>query len=362
MAKIIKFPLKMADGFGARTLEELREHADVSSIAAYYDNGKLHRWLLANYLDDNAKEIDSIKESLKTEYNKIDTQKIQKIYESLGISKIDEQQLSDFLENGVNEIPTSENDFNIQNDPALKNEVIKHIHSETKIDDWDIACSDADDSNLTQVYLDKKNEDIFLSFKLNKDSSFFIKIANMICNLSNTLLSDDIKDLKQDCRIKEEIEVIFQHRDSSPILFGNSSWQIIKKNAYNALLLSAKPIAQLTFNKVIPFIESNFLSNNFSPEEKSCLVSLNETSIKLLATQHNYESVYGSTNQKIFLLAGSDVNELFSLQEKRHENNWWLIDGYVKGSGGVEKFGMKQLDDKEFDVFPAIIVSRYCLE
>ena len=47
MAKIVKFPLKLADGTNARSLEELREHGDVASVLGHYRQGTLARWLKA---------------------------------------------------------------------------------------------------------------------------------------------------------------------------------------------------------------------------------------------------------------------------------------------------------------------------
>ena len=45
--KLIRFPLHLADGTGARTLEELREHGDVESVLKHYREGTLARWLRA---------------------------------------------------------------------------------------------------------------------------------------------------------------------------------------------------------------------------------------------------------------------------------------------------------------------------
>ncbi len=47
MAKVIRFPLHLADGTGARTLEDLREHGDVESVLRHYREGTLARWLKA---------------------------------------------------------------------------------------------------------------------------------------------------------------------------------------------------------------------------------------------------------------------------------------------------------------------------
>ena len=45
--KLIRFPLQLADGTGARSLEELREHGDVESVLMHYREGTLARWLRA---------------------------------------------------------------------------------------------------------------------------------------------------------------------------------------------------------------------------------------------------------------------------------------------------------------------------
>ena len=66
MAKIIQFPLEMADGAKVRTLEELQEHYDIASVIKYYKDGRLQRWLKANYEDEIAENLqESEKQSLR---------------------------------------------------------------------------------------------------------------------------------------------------------------------------------------------------------------------------------------------------------------------------------------------------------
>lgn len=337
MAKIIKFPLKLADGFGARTLDELRDHADVSSIATYYDNGKLHRWLLANYLDDNAKAIDSIKESLKSDYNKINTQKVKKVYEVLGISKVDEKELSDYLTNSNSAFTeaSSNYDFEIENDVSMKSEVIKHIHPDTKIDDWDIACSETDTSGIFQVFIENKEENIFSSFNLKKDSFFYIKIANVIYNLSISLLNEQVKDLKQYALLKSEINSIFENPVGSLAMFGKTNWRIIKKNMKEALLLCSESVTSQEYEKVQDFLENSFINNVFSIEEKEALVPLSNSSFNLKMTEIQYDALYKKNDQKVFLFARDDINNLVDLEYKQCDVDWWLVDGFVKDTGGV---------------------------
>ena len=57
MAQRIKFPLKMADGAGVKTIEELREHFDLTSVLGYYDNGRLNNWLMSRYYNEEAEKI-----------------------------------------------------------------------------------------------------------------------------------------------------------------------------------------------------------------------------------------------------------------------------------------------------------------
>ena len=66
MAKIIQFPLEMADGAKVRTLEDLKEHYDIASVIKYYKDGRLQRWLKANYEDEIAENLqESEKQSLR---------------------------------------------------------------------------------------------------------------------------------------------------------------------------------------------------------------------------------------------------------------------------------------------------------
>ena len=71
MPKLVKFPLAFADGTKARTIEELREHADIASIAQHFENGKLQRWLAANYLDDLSEKADATRKGFRENSAKV---------------------------------------------------------------------------------------------------------------------------------------------------------------------------------------------------------------------------------------------------------------------------------------------------
>ena len=60
MARKIKFPLKMKDGYDARSIEELREHFDLESVLGYFADGRLQTWLRDRYLDDEAQQVSEL--------------------------------------------------------------------------------------------------------------------------------------------------------------------------------------------------------------------------------------------------------------------------------------------------------------
>lgn len=79
MAKKIKFPLQMKDGYKVRTMEELRVHSDPESLIAYFLDGKLKSWLKDRYYQEEIDEINKLKSS--------DDNLLQSLYDILNINK-----------------------------------------------------------------------------------------------------------------------------------------------------------------------------------------------------------------------------------------------------------------------------------
>ena len=93
MAKIVKFPLKLADGTNARSLEELREHGDVASVLGHYREGTLVRWLKAFGQNELAEQV------VEHRNVQVDSSKanLQGIFSLLGIS-LDEAAFNEYCE------------------------------------------------------------------------------------------------------------------------------------------------------------------------------------------------------------------------------------------------------------------------
>lgn len=61
MARKVKFPLELKDGYMARSnIEEIREHFDLEKIIAQFHNGRLKIWLDDHYLPEMAEQVGAL--------------------------------------------------------------------------------------------------------------------------------------------------------------------------------------------------------------------------------------------------------------------------------------------------------------
>ena len=353
MAKLIKFPLAMADGTKARSIEELREHSDVASIATYFEDGRLQRWLLANYLDDEAKKVEEIKELFDSENKKLKVQNIHKLYESLELGKVDEKQFSAYLENEP-EVITNAMSLEVEDDPSIKEELKKLIHTDTKIDDWSISCEELEESNLYQVSIWNETLDFFSTFKLIKNELFFSKISATIYNIQKTFSKTENQQKNTDSFMEKVINTVFNTKKGQVVNYGKNQWRVIYKQEGEALLLSTKPVTIMKYEQINTYLSYDFIRDCFDSEEIETLVPVCDSSLNL----SNKEIIFEEKNKsKVFLLSKRDANQLLSLQEKQQDENWWLSDGYVKSSGGTKNMD-PDYEKKNYGVIPAIIVKK----
>ncbi|MCM1508342.1 MAG: hypothetical protein NC177_14610 [Ruminococcus flavefaciens] len=135
MAKLTKFPLEMENGARVRSIEELRENADVKSIVTYFLDGRLRRWCSAWRYDDLPDKLDNILFEM-----------IKGIYDVLGI-KADDSQIEAYLkENGTQmggkSVMCVENDDEIIDDEELKSKVKPYLNQQPPYVNVDIDLSD----------------------------------------------------------------------------------------------------------------------------------------------------------------------------------------------------------------------------
>ena len=129
MAKLIKFPLEMANGTKVRTLEDLKEHYDIASVIKYYKDGRLLRWLKANYQDEIAENLqESEKQSLRNIFS---------------VLELPEPSDEDLKNVDLRNISDTENSAATE-DENLKAEIKKHLKDTSLLDDWKIFQNESD--------------------------------------------------------------------------------------------------------------------------------------------------------------------------------------------------------------------------
>ena len=187
MSKLIKFPLEMENGAKVRSIEELRENADVKSIVAYFLDGRLGRWC-------NAWRYDGLPEKLE------DTtcEMIKNIYDVLEIP-VDDSQIEAYVkENGIHvsdkSVADTENDEEIIDDEELKNKLKSYVNPDVNLSDYAIDLLPVN-STLTVVRILIKKDSSRYNFihdaKIGfQDDWIYQNIASILLAIHTTIHSN----------------------------------------------------------------------------------------------------------------------------------------------------------------------------
>lgn len=173
MAKLTRFPLEMANGAKVRSIEELRENADVKSIVAYFLDGRLGRWCSAWRYDDLPAQLEDAAAEL-----------IKRIYDALEIP-VDASEIENYVkESGIRvsgkPAMNAENDDEIVDDEELKKKLQPYVDPEVNLSDYAIDVLPVN-SKITIIRIVYK-----------KDSFRYNYIHDIIPNLPNDDIYSDI--------------------------------------------------------------------------------------------------------------------------------------------------------------------------
>ena len=164
MAKIIQFPLEMADGAKVRTLEELQEHYDIASVIKYYKDGRLQRWLKANYEDEIAENLqESEKQSLKN------------IFSVLELPEPSDEDLKN--------VDLRSFDGTTTEDENLKAEIKKHLKDTSLLDDWKIFQNESDTKDKCVIEFENEKLQTFTGKTFEKGENFEKDVADFLTKL-----------------------------------------------------------------------------------------------------------------------------------------------------------------------------------
>ena len=168
MAKLIKFPLEMANGTKVRTLEELQEHYDIASVIKYYKDGRLQRWLKANYEDEIAENLqESEKQSLRN------------IFSFLGLPEPSDEDLKNI---DLRNISDTENSTATENE-NLKAEIKKHLKNTSLLDDWKIFQNESDTKDKCVIEFENEKLQTFIGKTFEKGENFSKDVADFLTKL-----------------------------------------------------------------------------------------------------------------------------------------------------------------------------------
>ena len=178
MAKNIQFPLEMADGAKVRTLEELQEHYDIASVIKYYKDGRLLRWLKANYEDE-------IAENLQESEN----QSLKNIFSVLELPEPSDEDLKN--------VDLRSFDGTTTEDENLKAEIKKHLKDTSLLDDWKIFQNESDTKDKCVVEFENEKLQTFTGKFFEKGENFEKDVADFLKKLINIhrKTTDEIGDI-----------------------------------------------------------------------------------------------------------------------------------------------------------------------
>lgn len=187
MAKIIKFPLKMADGTSVRTLDDLKEHHDLPSIMKYYRDGKLQRWLKADYNDDVIEELQDAK-----------VESIKKIFSILDLPEPSQSEMDKYLQNDIhsevesNELICKINDF---------------VKDSSVLEKWKLNQYETEDSSKFLIEFENEELQTSVSCVFKNDENYEKNIAEFLKKLDQihkkNVTLDEIED---DLSLKEKLK------------------------------------------------------------------------------------------------------------------------------------------------------------
>ncbi len=327
----IKFPLKMQNGAEVRSLEELRENADVESIMKYYSNGKLKKWCKAFGMNEIAEEIPEINKGY-----------VRKILNMLGVEiteeKIEEYISKNFGNNSDDSVLQITAD--IEEEPVKETKGIKEELQQLLIEEQSINLSDYV-IEVLPVWNDKgkieKNRVIITNEKTEQYSRFsFLNEEREDYNEElykkdlNEKIAYAIKEMKKSQTVYEKRSSITSTKYSSlkkgeVFEFGKYDGKILK---WRVLDTGSDSIYVLCETKICDkqFEDSGRRSNDWS--QSPIRKWLNEEFYKGSFDNEEKECIKEVNSDKVTLLSKEEAEKLMTQQERSLGSIWWLRSAY----------------------------------
>ncbi|WP_044973331.1 DUF6273 domain-containing protein [Ruminococcus sp. HUN007] len=312
----IKFPLIMKNGVQVRSVEELRNHADIESVMKYYFSGHLNRWCMAldmaelseQFESTNVKFVKSILSSLHINDRISESDILRYVYENFGA-------------NTVFDIVSDVDEHSITDDKTIKGKLLLMVGDSINLDDYliEVVPIKAENGNIQKyrVCISNEKNDQYSSFsvpyKIDKQYTFELFENDMIREIKIALDSLE-KTLKFN---RKKIEVgetfYFGHIGDDRI-----KWRILKNENNFLYAITTECLCNRTFDRhsnnwwnseIRKWLNCNFYNSSFTADEKKMILTVDSDNVSLLSKD--------------------EVEQLMPKQE-RNFYSWWLRSSYPR--------------------------------
>lgn len=187
--KRVRFPLHLADGTGARTLEELREHGDVESVLKHYREGTLARWLKAFRYDELAERVAEHRNA-QLEGSKANLREVFGILEI----PVAEEAFAEYCENKLSKgfvfSDAEGGDLKTYGQGvSIKDKLVEFLPEGKlpggdSLEDWEVTETELDEGNLLVEFTCEKRN-ILVSLQFACEDECYKKVTNQLERLVN---------------------------------------------------------------------------------------------------------------------------------------------------------------------------------
>ena len=303
--RLIKFPLKMENGAEVRSLEELRENADVESIMKYYFSGQLGLWCRAFGYTDFSEQLEDVNiEIIKSIYEKLaipykNDEAIEYLHDNHGFS----------VENIVGVADNTEE--TVVDNQEIKKKLAEYVDNDINLHDYSIEVTPVNDDNgkviKYRVAIENEKTEQYSRFVLpydvksnytqkNFEDDLYKKIAYV---LKKKVEENDYLKLKNSryagLKIGDTFE--FGEFDGKPI-----RWIVISKNNGELLSISENTICRREYGRIKEpswedstlnkWLNKDFITASFRPEEKEMISPVNIDSCNSFFYILNQSEIY----------------------------------------------------------------------
>ena len=320
--RIIRFPLKMKNGFAARTLEELRANADLESIMSYYFNGTLSRWCRTLNLED-----------ISANFVDINGELVRKIYDRLGIPVSDEEIKAYVSDTNVfnplrmntsgNQVIAGEDEEELTDNEKVKEKLKEYVDGSISLDAYkiDVMPIENDEGKVTKYR-------IIVECEKTEQYTRFTMPYELNASYTKERFEKDLYRKILNCFRRLQEETKYNSSQFTTMNVGETfcmgryegkaiEWIVLKKESDSLYVISKDIICQRQFHT-----NSNSGSNNWT----NCDLRrwLNNDFYNNTFSAGEKEFIMEKDSDKITLLSEEEAESLMSESERAVGSWWWL--------------------------------------